>query len=57
MSLIRVDPANLQAKARMMGEIAEGYRGLAQQALRATQGAPSYDGQFGPAVRAIGNEA
>jgi len=57
MSVIRVDPADLQAKARRIEEIADGYRGLAQRALQATQGAPSYDGQFGPPVRAIGNEA
>src|SRR3972149_11358543 len=57
MTLIRVDPVDLQAKARGIEEITDGYRGLAQKALQATQAAPSYDGQFGPPVRAIGNEA
>jgi hypothetical protein len=57
MSLIRVTPPELLLAAREIDEIAQGYRGLADRALRATQGAPSYDNQFGPQVRTIGDEA
>jgi hypothetical protein len=57
MGLIRVNPDNLQEAANEIERVADGFRGLAEQARRATQGAPSYDGQFGPQVRIVGDEA
>lgn len=57
MSIIRVNPAELAEAASEIERVAEGFRGLAEQALRAAQDAPSYDGQFGPQVRVVGDEA
>jgi hypothetical protein len=57
MNLIRATPPELRLAAREIDEVAQGYQGLADRALRATQGAPSYDSQLGPQVRAIGDEA
>jgi len=57
MSVIRVDPTQLRAIAEKMGQCQQAANGLAGDALRLTSGAPSYEGQFGPPVRAIGAEA
>src|SRR4030067_3230115 len=57
LAFIRLDPAELGRAADEIEHVAEEYRGLAEQAWRAAQGAPSYDGQFGPKVWAAGDEA
>ncbi|MFV2045011.1 MAG: WXG100 family type VII secretion target [Anaerolineales bacterium] len=54
---IRVDPSELRSAALEIAETSQGCRDLAERALRATGDASSYDGQFGPRVRAIGDEA
>ena len=53
---IRVNPEELKLAAREIEAVAGSYRALADRALRAGLNAPSYDGQFGPRVRAIGLE-
>lgn len=57
MTLIRVKSPELRQTAREIEDVAQGYRSLAERALRATQDAPSYNSQFGPQVRVIGDEA
>ena len=57
MSFIRLDPAELREAAGEITQVAQEYRGLAEQARQAAQNAPSYDGQFGPRVWPSGDEA
>jgi len=57
MGFIQVDPVELRQAAGEIEQVAEEYRGLAEHARRATQDAQSYDGQFGPQVWAVGDEA
>jgi hypothetical protein len=56
MSLIVVDPPRLRDAARALKELAVNLRRLAREVLRTTDGAPSYDGEFGPRVRSGGAE-
>jgi len=57
MGLIRVNPDGLKQGASEIEQVAEAYRRLADRALRVGQSAPSYDGQFGPQVQVVGDEA
>lgn len=57
MTMIRVEPARLRASASVMVTLQGDVNDMSGDALSATAGAPSYDGQFGPEVRAIGQEA
>jgi hypothetical protein len=57
MTNIRVDPASLRQKAKELEQHAEQMRNLAERVLRSAESAPSYDGQFGPRVRALAAEA
>jgi hypothetical protein len=56
MTVIRVDPPDLHRKAEDLEEVAAQFRTLAESVMRSTRGAPSYDGDFGPKVQAIGME-
>jgi len=53
---IRVNPDDLRLSAREIDEVGQGYLALADRSLRVGLDAPSYDGQFGPQVRAVGIE-
>ena len=53
---IRVDPKELRASAERMSALAEKLAGMEDQALSSGANAPSYDGQFGPKVNALGTE-
>jgi len=55
-SRIRIDLGIARQIVSEIQSSAEEARGLAHEALGATQSAPSYDGQFGPVVSAIGAE-
>jgi surface antigen len=55
--IIRVEPSLLQGLAAKMQDVGEGVSALGSSAASAAQGAPSYDGQFGPLVWPIGSEA
>lgn len=55
--IIRVDPSLLKGFASTMQEVGGEVTSLGSSAASAAQGAPSYDGQFGPQVAAIGAEA
>ena len=57
MTVIRLDPAVLESHATRIEATAQSLRAAGQDASRATQGAPSYDGQFGPKVAGVGTEA
>ena len=57
MTVIRVDPPDLRRNADHLEQFAEQLRALAETVLRSTEGAPSYDGDFGPKVQAIGMES
>ena len=57
MTVIRVDPPVLESHASRIEAEAESLRAIGREASRATHSAPSYDGQFGPKVDAIGAEA
>jgi pimeloyl-ACP methyl ester carboxylesterase len=52
-----VDPTQLRAIAEVMAQYQQTVHGLAGEAHHVTASAPSYDGQFGPPVHAIGAEA
>jgi hypothetical protein len=56
MNLILVDPPKLREAGRAFKALAERARGLGREVLKGTQSAPSYDGEFGPRVRAGGVE-
>jgi len=53
---IRVDPDTLRRYSGEFRGMAGSYRRLAKEWQAATDDAPSYEGQFGPEVRAIGEE-
>ena len=57
MTQIRVDAEKLRQKADELSAAAEHLTSLAEQVYGAAEGAPSYDGQFGPGVQAMGDEA
>ena len=57
MTTIRVDPNGLRASASVMASMAGDANHMADRAISVTAGAPSYEGQFGPQVHAIGAEA
>ena len=57
MTTIRVDPNGLRASASAMASMAGDANHMADRSLSLTSSAPSYDGQFGPQVQAIGAEA
>ncbi len=57
MTNIRVDIPLLRAQAQQMSEAAAELSAIANRLLSATANAPSYDGQFGPRVAALGPEA
>ena len=56
MNTIRVDPLRLREAGRAFKDLALSARRLAHDALRVTESAPSYDGDFGPRVRSGGAE-
>jgi len=56
MSRIRVNLDEMRLAAREIEEAGRGYLALADRSLRVGLNAPSYDGQFGPPVRAVGLE-
>jgi predicted double-glycine peptidase len=55
--LIRVDPSILRQNSNSISGIGGNISNAGQTASGISQGAPGYDGQFGPRVQAIGNEA
>lgn len=57
MARIRVNPGSLQQSAKTMVGIAQTVREIGNTVLRSANSAPSYDGQFGPRVRAIAQSA
>ena len=56
MTNIRVDPSQLRRAALEISRDAERMRLVGDEVMRATQAAPSYDGEFGPRVSSIGVE-
>ena len=57
MTHIRVDPQELRLKGNAVEHAAEQLQHLADKVLASAEGAPSYEGQFGPKVRSLGAEA
>ena len=57
MTRIRVDPELLRLKSQELGRLAAEMHRIAREAVEIAERAPSYDGQFGPKVRALGAEA
>ena len=57
MPTIRVDPEKLRRSADLMLDLSQQAGNLSSRAWELTVNAPSYDGQFGPQVQAIGAEA
>jgi hypothetical protein len=57
MSTIRVDPGRLRKAADDIASVGEQLRTVGAQQYQATQGLPSYDGQFSSRVAPIGSEA
>ena len=57
MTFIRVDPPSLSEKARELEQYADQIRRLADRVVASAEGAPSFDGQFGPKVRALAGQA
>jgi uncharacterized protein YukE len=57
MSTIRVDPPSLSEKAKELEQYADELRRLADRVVASADGAPSFDGQFGPKVRALAAQA
>ena len=55
--VIRVDPNTLHFYAGQITGIALSLRQLGSEVSAATSNAPSYDGQFGPRVASVGQEA
>jgi len=53
---IRVDPSLLRQSAQELAQRAEEMRRLGDQVWLTAADAPSYDGQFGPKVRALADE-
>ena len=57
MTVIRVEPATLRKAAQGLAQVAEQVRSAGDHVYQETQGAPSYDGQFGPQVASVGAQA
>ena len=57
MTRIRVNPGSLQQSAGEVKSIASNIRKTGDEVWRSAGSAPSYDGQFGPKVRAIARAA
>lgn len=57
MARIRVNPENLIQKSADLTVAAVGLRGLSDDVKNSAESAPSYDGQFGPLVSALGFSA
>ncbi len=57
MTLIKVDPSILQGSGQDIQGNGQNISSAGSSVLGAATGAPSYDGQFGPKVAAIGQEA
>ena len=57
MSPIKVDPPILQSSGQGIQSEGQNISSAGGKVLGAAEGAPSYDGQFGPRVSAIGQEA
>lgn len=57
MAEIRVDPAALKSNAKQIMIVSSAVQKAGDLAWRSASGAPSYDGQFGPKVRALGQAA
>ena len=57
MAIIRVDPPILFQSSGSIQKDAQGLETAGKGAHRSAEGAPSYDGQFGPRVKAIGSDA
>lgn len=56
-SLIKVDPSILESSGQDIQGNGQNVSSSGSKALTAAEGAPSYNGQFGPKVAAIGQEA
>jgi len=54
---IRVDPTVLRQSSKNVSGVGTNLSQVGQSALGKASGAPSYDGQFGPRLQAIGYEA
>ena len=57
MSNILINPAQLREQAQKLTELAGRLRELRHQITESSEAAPSYDGQFAPAVRSLAAEA
>ncbi len=57
MTNILVDPAQLREQAQRLSELADRLRELRREIAESSQTAPSYDGQFAPAVQSLAAEA
>ena len=57
MTFIRVNPPDLRSAAGQLRAMAGTMRDLAGRVMDSAERAPSYDGQFGPKVRALAAEA
>ncbi|HPC05757.1 MAG TPA: hypothetical protein PLI60_03475, partial [Anaerolineaceae bacterium] len=57
MAKILVNPASLKSSAKQISTVSTLIQKAGESAWRSATGAPSYDGQFGPKVRAIAQAA
>ncbi|HPC05755.1 MAG TPA: hypothetical protein PLI60_03465 [Anaerolineaceae bacterium] len=57
MAKILVNPASLKSSAKQISSVSTLIQKAGETAWRSASGAPSYDGQFGPKVRAIAQAA
>ena len=57
MAKILVNPASLKSSAKQISSVSTLIQKSGETAWRSASGAPSYDGQFGPKVRAIAQAA
>ncbi len=57
MTKILVNPASLKSSAKQISTVSTLIQKAGESAWRSASGAPSYDGQFGPRVRAIAQAA
>ena len=55
--IIRVDPAILRQSSGTISGVGTNVTQTGQNVLNISRSAPSYDGQFGPQVQSMGNEA
>ena len=54
---IRVNPQNLLSNANNISSISSEFKRISRDVVKAANSAPSYNGQFGPKVKAIGQSA